>query len=1045
MIRLPIAVLFLAILAAPSLAQPPVAFNDAAIRAVQFIDQSEGWAVGDDGVIWHSIDGGKTWERQKSGTRASLRGVHFQTPYTGWAVGRVETTSGSVGVMLRTTDGGLHWDEVGTNVLPGLHAVRFFDDRSGFVCGDGSPAFASGMFTTADGGRTWKPVSGVRLPSCRAAAFIPGKRSGVVAGAWGRLGTLSQDGRYQESELDPLAGRTVHAVCTTTTHQSGLPTAFAAADGGVVLSSTDGGRSWGFVNLGLSPEALAACDFRCCAAFGSHVWVAGKPGGFVLHSADHGKTWGIQKTELSVPVNGLYFLSHEIGWMVGELGCILGTTDGGKTWRVQRAGGQRAAVLCLHASHRSTPLDVVSTLGYGEGYLCTAVGLMSADPVTSDPATTMHGARLCYGMRLAGGAAADVGWAFPVAAHAVGLPPRELLASWDRAHDGKAAEQLLRQAVLAIRIWQPEVIVAESVDESECAGAVLALHAAKEAFKQAADPQCFPEQLATLGLKPWSAKKVYAPTAGTKGVPVLMDQSIVQTALVDSPKNFVEPAERILGGSREDRRAFSLVAHRLEGAEKHTALMEGIVLARSGSARRPEGPPVVDPAAVEEMKRASDSRRQLEGIAKSKDPEFAGMEKILGILGTETKKLPDDVAARTVHTIATSLAADGRWTEAREVYGLLVTRYPGHPLALEGFRWLMRYHASSEARRRAEIQQKLLIQRVSFDAQPGARKVIATSGTSSQATSPSVQEDRYGFFNPEATLKWHQSCLDLEPKLIAFGPVYSRDPSAWLCLLSARRRLGRHNDAITFIRDYFKNSPDAVAMSPGADALRDCLAAELWMTDRNLVPAPPKPVCESKRTESRPLLDGKLDDACWRDAKPIRLILASGLSESGGESKGMEDRFRTDARFAYDGEFIYISVSCSHPAGLRAEPTAWRTRDSDLSGHDRVDILLDLDRDYQTYYRLQIDHRGCLAEDCWGDRSWNPKYFAAFHSTDTEWTAELAIPVQELTGDLPSHGKMWAMNVTRVVPGKGLLSWSGPADQTPRPEGMGLLQFRADR
>src|SRR4051795_8710077 len=75
---------------APAFAQPPVPFGDAAIHAVQFIDKSEGWAVGDDGVVWHSIDGGATWERQKSGTRASLRGVYFLTPYTGWAVGRAE-------------------------------------------------------------------------------------------------------------------------------------------------------------------------------------------------------------------------------------------------------------------------------------------------------------------------------------------------------------------------------------------------------------------------------------------------------------------------------------------------------------------------------------------------------------------------------------------------------------------------------------------------------------------------------------------------------------------------------------------------------------------------------------------------------------------------------------------------------------------------------------------------------------------------------------------------------------------------------------------
>src|SRR4051794_39224134 len=143
-------------LAVPALAQPAVAFNDAGLHAVQFVDASEGWACGDDGAVWHSIDGGKTWERQKTGTRASLRGLHFVTPYTGWAVGRIDTPAGSVGVMLKTTDGGIQWEEVGSNIMPGLHAVRFLDDKYGFVCGDSSPAFPSGMLFTSDGGVKWR-------------------------------------------------------------------------------------------------------------------------------------------------------------------------------------------------------------------------------------------------------------------------------------------------------------------------------------------------------------------------------------------------------------------------------------------------------------------------------------------------------------------------------------------------------------------------------------------------------------------------------------------------------------------------------------------------------------------------------------------------------------------------------------------------------------------------------------------------------------------------------------------------------------------------
>src|SRR4029079_17084452 len=129
--------------------------------------------------------------------------------------------------------------------------------------------------------------------------FFAGQRNGVVAGAWSHLGTIGGDGTYKESDLDPLSGRTLHTVSIASTQQKGYPTMFAAGDGAAVLSSTDGGKSWGFVNLGLAPEVVAACGFRCSAAFGPHVWVAGKPGGFVLHSADAGKNWEIQKTGLA--------------------------------------------------------------------------------------------------------------------------------------------------------------------------------------------------------------------------------------------------------------------------------------------------------------------------------------------------------------------------------------------------------------------------------------------------------------------------------------------------------------------------------------------------------------------------------------------------------------------------------------------------------------------------------------------------------------------------------------------------------------------------
>jgi hypothetical protein len=191
-----------------------------------------------------------------------------------------------------------------------------------------------------------------------------------------------------------------------------------------------------------------------------------------------------------------------------------------------------------------------------------------------------------------------------------------------------------------------------------------------------------------------------------------------------------------------DRRCFTLVAHRLEGAEKHAGLMDGIALAHGGAARRPESAMPADPAAVEEKKRAAQARRRLEALGTVNDPEMAGPGKLMAVLGSEVTRLPDDIAARTIHTVGTRLVNDGKWAEAREVFGLLATRYPGHPLAVEAFRWLVRYHASTEARRRTEIHQKLLLRLVSFDQVNPTGGLIAP-GTVRNSGGPVVHEDEY--------------------------------------------------------------------------------------------------------------------------------------------------------------------------------------------------------------------------------------------------------------------------------------------------------------
>ena len=70
-----------------------------ALLGVSSTDANNGTAVGDQGTIVRTADGGTTWTAQQSGTTNQLHGVSFTDANTGTAVGLQ-------GTILRTTDGG---------------------------------------------------------------------------------------------------------------------------------------------------------------------------------------------------------------------------------------------------------------------------------------------------------------------------------------------------------------------------------------------------------------------------------------------------------------------------------------------------------------------------------------------------------------------------------------------------------------------------------------------------------------------------------------------------------------------------------------------------------------------------------------------------------------------------------------------------------------------------------------------------------------------------------------------------------------------------
>jgi hypothetical protein len=269
--------------------------------------------------------------------------------------------------------------------------------------------------------------------------------------------------------------------------------------------------------------------------------------------------------------------------------------------------------------------------------------------------------------------------------------------------------------------------------------------------------------------------------------------------------------------------------------------------------------------------------------------------------------------------------------------------------------------------------------------------------------------------------QWYEQSLELGKKLCALDSNGEEDPAVLFSLQSANRKLGHFDEA----RQWYASYRQAHGSGPWAEVA----AAESWVSSR--VGSCPRPVALCSQAEMRPHLDGVLDEPCW-SGKPLAFKNAVGDTLKS---------YATEAWLSYDRDYLYLALHCRHPREKYVAPVSPRSRDADLRGFDHVSLILDLDRDYATYYRLEVDQRGCVAEDCWGDRSWDPQWYVAIKSSPGSWQVEAAIPLAELSGRPVKPGEMWAFNLARVIPGKGIQGFSTPADVEPRTDGLGLLMF----
>jgi hypothetical protein len=449
-------------------------------------------------------------------------------------------------------------------------------------------------------------------------------------------------------------------------------------------------------------------------------------------------------------------------------------------------------------------------------------------------------------------------------------------------------------------------------------------------------------------------------------------------------------------------------------------------------------------ANLEALRRSAEKHRNALAIL-----ERAGLERaeeasasapqLLGQIGDLTKDLTADAAGHMLFAIAQQYHRTGQLEAAADAMELLVERHPRHPLTAAAQVWLLHYWSSGEVAWRLQAAQRVTLQRTSAVADPRDPfgKAIPAGGLQlaggrGRIDHPSYSTVADGSGRVDRPTRVAQIAKQLERS----HPTLFAEPRVRFPLAVAQVQQGFPREAERFYL--------AQRRGRAGDPWQRLAAGEEWLVGRQT--PPPLSTMKCPRTPAKPYLDGKLDDAAWRAVAPQEL-----------RSRVDDDKaWRATVQLACDEEYLYVAASCQRPPGGRVAARSAaaqesphsqrvesdrRARDADLIPHDRLELLLDIDRDYATFYRLAIDHRGWTAESCWGDTTWNPEWFVAADSDERAWRIEAAIPLTELTGTPPGPRIAWAIGIQRIVPGVGFQSWSLPASTAIQPEGFGYLLF----
>lgn len=238
-----------------------------------------------------------------------IRDLYFVDKDTGWAIGHTQWWEDSVSSIacckpriFNTTDGGVSWSEINTDIISGLfNSIIFTDSTTGYIVGqeyffDNSKAL---ILRTNDGGKNWRRVD---------SAQQNGKLNYVMVTENNQFWSVGEDYNNSQNSRQSLILRSRDGFSWKVQKH---PTEISGKLMAIDFSSDKVGYAVGYIGI---HDAVP----------------------YIIKTIDAGESWEI----LAFPYNfgrllDVTFLDDVTGYIIGqfgETGSIAITNDGGKSW-----------------------------------------------------------------------------------------------------------------------------------------------------------------------------------------------------------------------------------------------------------------------------------------------------------------------------------------------------------------------------------------------------------------------------------------------------------------------------------------------------------------------------------------------------------------------------------------------------------------------------------------------------------------------------------------------------------------------------------------